>query len=136
MKRYAKMISAFLMSLAIVRPAGAQEMVQVKGSDTMVNLAHKMAEVYMQKNPGRFVSVTGGGSGTGIAGTINKTVDVANSSRDIKENEIANARKVGVDPVRTVIGMDCITVVVNGANGVDKLTVSQLGAIFRGEITN
>jgi phosphate transport system substrate-binding protein len=136
MNRYLRIIFGCLLSVGLIVPVGAQEMVQVKGSDTMVNLVQKMAEVYMQKNPGSYVAVTGGGSGTGIASTINKTCDIANASRDIKAKEVANAEKAGVNPVRTVVGMDCITVVVNENNTLDKLTVDQLGAIFRGEISN
>lgn len=102
----------------------------------MVNVVQRLAEVYMQNNPGKYIAVTGGGSGTGIAGLRNKTVDIGNASRDIRSQEIINSKARGVDPVRTVIGMDCITVVVNGANRVDRLTLGQLGAVFRGEITN
>ena len=102
----------------------------------MVNLVQRLAEVYMQKNPGEYVAVTGGGSGGGIAGLRNKTVDIGNASRDIKPKEMMDAMSQGVEPTRVVIGMDCITVVVNGGNKVDKLTSGQLGAIFRGEITN
>lgn len=136
MKRFIKIVAAFMLPFALATFSGAQDVIQIKGSDTIVNLAQRMAEVYMQKNPGKALSVTGGGSGTGIAALVNKTVDVANSSRDIKAKEILLAQNAGVNPVRTVIAMDCITVVVNEANRLDKLSVAQLGAIFRGEITN
>lgn len=136
MNKNIKVIVTSLLFLGIAVSARAKDIIQVKGSDTMVNLVQRMAEVYMEKNPGSYISVTGGGSGTGIAATINKTCDIANSSRDIKDTEFASAKKVGVEPVRTVVGMDCITVVVNESNRLDKLSISQLGAIFRGEIKN
>ncbi len=135
-RKTAKMLGVLILSVVVSLPALSQEMVQVRGSDTMVNVVQRMAEVYMQNNPGRYIAVTGGGSGTGIAAITNKTVDIANASRDIRQQEIIRARNSGVEPTRVVIGMDCITVVVNGDNNVDRLTVAQLGAIFRGEITN
>ncbi len=135
-RKIIKIAMAAVISAALSMPAYARDMVQVRGSDTMVNLVQRLAEVYMQNNPGEYVAVTGGGSGGGIAGLMNKTVDIGNASRDMQPKEITNALAKGVEPVRVVIGMDCITVVVNSGNKVDKLTSGQLGAIFRGEITN
>ncbi|MFA6636462.1 MAG: PstS family phosphate ABC transporter substrate-binding protein [Candidatus Omnitrophota bacterium] len=135
-KRTAKAFVTGIICLSVGFSAVAQDMVQIKGSDTLVNLVQRLAEVYMEKNPGKYLAVTGGGSGTGIAAIMNNTCDIANASRDIKPKEIMSAQKKGIEPVRTVVGLDCITVVVNQANKVDKLTVSQLGAIFRGEVSN
>ena len=67
--------------------------IQIKGSDTMVNLGQAWAEAYMEKNPGEFVAVTGGGSGTGIAALINSTCDIAETSRSMKKEEIQLAEK-------------------------------------------
>jgi len=67
---------------------GGGTYIQNKGSDTMVNLALAWAERYQQVKPAIRISVTGGGSGTGIASLINKTVDIANASREIKSEEI------------------------------------------------
>lgn len=131
-----RIMAAALLSLTLSAPGWAQNMVQVRGSDTMVNVVQRMAEVYMQNNPGRHIAVTGGGSGAGIAAITNRTIDIANASRDIRQQEIIRARTSGVEPTRVVIGMDCITVVVNAENSIDRLTTAQLGAIFRGEITN
>ncbi|MFI5237589.1 MAG: substrate-binding domain-containing protein, partial [Ignavibacteriales bacterium] len=69
----------------------AQTTISVKGSDTMVNLAQKWAEVYMQQNPNVSIQVTGGGSGTGVASLLNGTTDLANSSRELKESELETA---------------------------------------------
>jgi phosphate transport system substrate-binding protein len=135
-KRCAKIAMVVMLVAVMSVPAQAREMMQIKGSDTLVNLVQRLAEVYMENNPGMYIAVTGGGSGTGIAAIMNKTCDIANSSRDIKPKEVMSAMEKGVNPTKVVIGMDCITVVVNAANRVDKLTASQLGGIFRGEITN
>ena len=82
--------------------AQAQNMIQIKGSDSEVNLVQRLAEVFMQKNPGANIAVTGGGSGTGIAALINKTTDIANSSRDLSPKEEEEAKKAGVQPFRII----------------------------------
>jgi phosphate transport system substrate-binding protein len=110
--------------------------IQVKGSDTMVNLAQAWAEKYMQENPGDFVAVTGGGSGTGISSLISGTCDIANASRTIKEKEIALAKQRGINPFEIKVGLDGLAVVVNPKNPVTKLTIDQLAQIFTGKVTN
>ncbi|GAB6137521.1 PstS family phosphate ABC transporter substrate-binding protein [Halanaerobaculum tunisiense] len=110
--------------------------VQVKGSDTIVNLAQTLAEQYMEDNPNHSLSVTGGGSGTGIAALINDKVDIADASRAMKQSEIEQAENNGVDVNRYVIAMDGLSVIVNENSPVTDLTVDQIGAIYRGEITN
>ncbi len=107
-----------------------------KGSDTIVNLALAWAEYYQDMNSHIGISVTGGGSGTGIAALINNTVDIANASRQIKEEEIENAQENGVDPVEYVIAQDAIAVIVHVDNPIDTLTMAQVSAIFSGEIDN
>jgi phosphate transport system substrate-binding protein len=114
----------------------AADMIQVKGSDSEVNLVQRLAEVFMQKNPGANIAVTGGGSGTGIAALINKTTDIANSSRDLEPKEEEAAKKAGVNPFRVVFATDAVSVIVHPSNPVSKLTLPQLGKIFKGEITN
>lgn len=116
--------------------ASSKNSIQVKGSDTMVNLGQAWAEKYMEENAGSFVAVTGGGSGTGLSSLISGTCDIAMSSRNIKEKEIALANKKGIDPNEIKVGLDGLAVVVNPANPVDKLTVDQLAGIFTGKITN
>ena len=107
-----------------------------KGSDTMVNLALAWAEAYQQVEPEVDVSVTGGGSGTGIAALINGTVDLANASRRIKPEEVEEARANGVDPVEIVVARDAIAVIVHPANPVDHLTIAQISDIYSGAINN
>lgn len=110
--------------------------IQNKGSDTLVNLALAWAERYTSLHPEVQIAVTGGGSGTGIAALINGTVHIANSSRKIKPEEIAEARANGIEPVEHVVAADAIAVVVHPDNPVDRLTIPQLSAIFSGKITN
>jgi phosphate binding protein len=110
--------------------------IQNKGSDTIVNLALAWAERYQTEHPDISISVTGGGSGTGIAALINGTVDIANASRAITADEIKQAKANGVDPVQAVISRDAIAVVVNPQNPVRRLTLQQISDIYSGKINN
>ena len=110
--------------------------IENKGSDTIVNLALAWAEYYQAEYPDVRISVTGGGSGTGIAALINGTVDIANASRQIKTEEIDEAKSNGVDPVEFVIARDAIAVIVNPENPVSELTLQQISDIYSGKITN
>lgn len=110
--------------------------IQNKGSDTMVNLALAWAEQYQGEHPDISLSVTGGGSGTGIASLVNGTVDIANASRQIKTEEIDQAKANGVDPVEFVVARDAIAVIVNPENPVTQLTLRQISDIYSGKISN
>lgn len=107
-----------------------------KGSDTMVNLALAWAEAYQAAHGAVRLSVTGGGTGTGIAALINNTVDVANASRAIKTEEREKALANGIAPVEFVVARDAIAVIVHPDNPVARLTLAQVSALYRGEITN
>jgi phosphate transport system substrate-binding protein len=106
------------------------------GSDTMVNLALAWAEAYHAVHPEISVSVTGGGSGTGIAALVNGTVDIANASRAIKSEELANAEKQNLHPMEFVVARDAIAVVVHPSNPINQLTLEQISAIYSGKIDN
>lgn len=110
--------------------------IENKGSDTIVNLALAWAERYQAEHPEMRISVTGGGSGTGIAALINGTVDIANASRRIKEEEIQNAKANGVSPVEFTIARDAIAVIVNPQNPVSELTLQQISDIYSGMFNN
>ncbi len=114
----------------------AADTLQIKGSDTLINMVQRLAEVYMEKNPGNFIAVTGGGSGTGVAALINKKCDIADASRLMKQKEIDMAIAGGVTPKRVVIAIDGLSIITNANNPVDKLTFEQVGQIYRGEIKN
>ena len=110
--------------------------IENKGSDTIVNLALAWAERYQGEHPEVRISVTGGGSGTGLAALINGTVDIANASRQIKEEEIEQAQANGIQPVEHIIARDAIAVIVNPENPVSELTLQQISDIYSGKITN
>lgn len=111
--------------------------ITAKGSDTLVILAQKWAEVYMQQNSGTEIQVTGGGSGTGFAALQNKTTDLANASRPIKAKEVAACIKAfGARPTEYKVALDGLSVYVNGDNPVTELTIDQLDQIFTGKVTN
>jgi phosphate transport system substrate-binding protein len=114
----------------------AAQYIENKGSDTIVNLALAWAEKYQGDHPDVRISVTGGGSGTGIAALVNGTVGIANASRQIKDEEIAEAQSKGVDPVEHIIARDAIAVIVNPENPVSELTLQQISDIYSGKITN
>jgi len=110
--------------------------IENKGSDTIVNLALAWAEKYQGDHPDVRISVTGGGSGTGIAALINGTVDIANASRKIKEEETSAAQANGIQPVEHIIARDAIAVIVNPNNPVSELTLQQISDIYSGKYTN
>jgi phosphate transport system substrate-binding protein len=134
------LIVIFLISLAFFgckRKTEAEKVViTVKGSDTMVNLSQKWAEVYMQKNPNISIQVTGGGSGTGIAALLNGTTDIANSSRDIKDVEMDKAKSLGINPEQFEVALDGLAVIVHPNNKVNTLSLIQLSDIFTGKVSN
>ncbi len=117
-------------------PAAAPAYIQNKGSDTIVNLALAWAERYQAGHPEVRISVTGGGSGTGIAALINNTVDIANASRQITDQERAEAKKNGIEVQEHVVARDAIGVIVNPHNPVSQLTLQQVSDIFSGKINN
>src|SRR5215207_769698 len=110
--------------------------IENKGSDTIVNLALAWAERYQAEHPDIRISVTGGGSGTGIASLINGTVDIANASRKIKDEEVAEAQSNGIEPVEHIIARDAIAVIVHPENPVSQLTLQQISDIYSGKISN
>ncbi|MDD5455576.1 MAG: PstS family phosphate ABC transporter substrate-binding protein [Candidatus Margulisbacteria bacterium] len=110
--------------------------IQIKGSDTMVNLVQKLAEVYMQQNTKVSISVIGGGSGTGISALINQKTDICNSSRLIQPKELAQCKQKGIAVKEIIIAVDALSVIINASNPLNQLPMDKIGAIFRGEITN
>ncbi len=132
-----------IMALAIIgllaafaMAAPAKKMIQIKGSDTLVNLVQILAEEYMAKNPGTAIAVLGGGSGTGITGLINKTCDIADHSREWKQKEIDLAWEKGVSPRFFIVAVDGVSIIVNEKNPLVKLTMADVGAIYRGDVKN
>lgn len=115
---------------------GGGRAIQIKGSDTMVNLAQSWAEEFMKVHPDMTIAVTGGGSGTGIASLINKTTDIAECSRSMEPKEINLAKKNNVNPHEAAVAYDGIAIVVSQGNPINKLSIKQLSDIFSGKINN
>lgn len=129
-------VLVLIFGLLCGRNIQSQDFIQIKGSDTIVNLVQRLSEVYMEKNPNTAIAVTGGGSGVGIAALIANRVAIADASRPMKAKEKAFAKENGVIPYEIVIGIDGLSVIVNDKSPVKSLTIDQIGAIFRGEILN
>jgi phosphate transport system substrate-binding protein len=110
---------------------GQSTNIQNKGSDTMLQLAQAWSELYAKENPDVRVAVSGGGSGTGIAGLINGVVDIANCSRAIKAGEMEKVKtEHGVEAKQYIMGLDCLAVYVHKDNPLNEITIDQLGQIF------
>ncbi len=128
-----KVILGFL-ALALIACGGSERvsrtLIQNKGSDTLVNVAQAWAEAYAQINPNVAVAVTGGGSGTGIAALIGGSVDIANSSRSMKEEEFEMANGRGVVPNELIVGYDALAVYIHPDNPIDRFTLGQLADIY------
>ena len=111
--------------------------VTVKGSDTLVILAQKWAEIYMKKHPETKIQVTGGGSGIGFAALQNNTTDIADASRPIKAAERAACIKsFGKSPREYKVALDGLSVYVNANSKLEELNLDQLKDIFTGKVTN
>lgn len=121
--------------LGFAFPCQAEKVV-IEGSTTVLPIAQKTAEVFMQKNPSMDISVRGGGSSVGIASLIDGTCDIADSSRGIKDTEIEKATANGRDPVAHIVAMDGIAVIVHPSNSISALSKKQVKDIFTGKISD
>jgi phosphate transport system substrate-binding protein len=108
----------------------------IKGSTTVLPLAQGTLEAFMKKNPSVQISLSGGGSGEGIKALIDKTTDIATSSREIKKEEVALAKTKNVNPIANVVANDAIVPIVHPKNKVKNLSIDQLSQIYQGKITN
>lgn len=127
-------LASSLFACAGSAPARQSHALQIKGSDTMVNLGQAWAEAFAKKHPDLNLAVTGGGSGTGVAALINGTCEIAESSRDLEAKEIEKARSLGFEIRRQIVALDGIIVVVHPSNPVSALTMDELREIFLGNI--
>ncbi len=110
--------------------AEARELIQNKGSDTLVNVAQAWAEAYQKVTSDVAVAVTGGGSGTGIAAMINGTVDIANASRAMKQKEVDLAKSKGQNPIEHTVGFDALAVFLHKDNPAKSLQIGQLAEMY------
>jgi phosphate transport system substrate-binding protein len=137
MKNY-KLLPVILVMISLATATGfSQAKITVKGSDTMVILAQKWAELYMKGNPSATIQVTGGGSGVGITALINGTTDICNASRPMKQTEIEKLKaRYNTLGVQIPCAKDGITIFLNEANKVQELSIKQLSDIYQGKIRN
>ena len=136
MNKYVKQLMLIALCLLFGAGAAFAEKIVIKGSTTVLPIAQATLEAYMKANPGVNISLSGGGSGDGIKALIDKSTDIANSSREIKANEVALAKSKGVNPVTTVVAIDGIVPIVHPNNKVKNLSIDQLSQIYQGKITN
>ncbi len=137
MSRIARVFLLGVVFLAFLAgTAAAKENIIVNGSTTVLPISQATAEAYMKKNPNVNLSISGGGSGNGIKALIDKTTQIANSSRPLKKEEEALAQSKGVKPVSHTVAIDALTPIVHPSNPVNDLTVEQLSLIYQGKITN
>lgn len=129
--RTSRAVPIVLLTLACGGGEGSgRSVIQNTGSDTLLNVAQAWAERYREINPSVAVAVSGGGSGTGIAAMINGTVDIANSSRPMRESEIEAARAGGNDPVEHVVGYDALAIFLHPDNPIASISIPQLASIY------
>lgn len=114
----------------------AKETIVVNGSTTVLPIGQATAEAYMKKNPGVNLSISGGGSGNGIKALVDKTTQIAMSSRQMKKEEIELAKSKGINPVEHTVAIDALTPIVHPSNPVKDLSIEQLSLIYQGKIRN
>jgi phosphate transport system substrate-binding protein len=133
-----KILPIMLIMVIMASATGfSQAKITVKGSDTMVILAQKWAELYMKSNPAASIQVTGGGSGVGITALINGTTDICNASRPMKQTEIEKLKaRYNTLGVQIPCAKDGVTIFLNEGNKVQELTVKQLSDIYTAKIKN
>ena len=129
-------ITTVLFLLSIISISTFSQILKIKGSDTVLPLSQKEAETYMKKNISAKITVTGGGSGVGIAAFLDGSTDIAMASRKMKMSEKMKLQDAGKAYKEVVIANDALSVIVNPANKVSQLTREQLEGIFTGKITN
>jgi phosphate transport system substrate-binding protein len=129
---------AGFVSMAMIFSAGLAVAgnISINGSTTVLPIAQKVAEAYMKEHPDVAISISGGGSGNGIKALIDKTTDIANSSRTIKPEEAEQAKAKGANPVELIVAYDCIVPIVHPDNPLKDITLDQLKALYKGEIKN
>jgi phosphate transport system substrate-binding protein len=112
-------------------PAGSRAVIRIIGSDTMVNLLQAWAERYKHVTPAVQVQVAGGGSGVGIAGLIDRTVDIAAASREIRAAERERLSILdGAAPIELTVALDALAIYVHHANPAERISLTDLAEIY------
>lgn len=113
-----------------------RSVISIKGSDTVLPLVQREAEIYMLQDSVPSLEVTGGGSGVGIKALLESTTDIAMSSRALSTDEKISFKAAQIDIVQQPIAYDALAVVVHPSNPVKQLTREQIERIYTGRITN
>lgn len=130
-------LTILVLSVITIFPVFAGKSITIKGSDTMLILGQRWAEVYMNQNPGVVIQVTGGGSGVGIAALINGGTEICQASRPMKSSEIDKLKeRFNTKGVEIPVAMDGLSLYLNEENKVSELTLDQVKGIYTGQITN
>jgi phosphate transport system substrate-binding protein len=134
--------SIFIVSAAVIaaslfigcsRETGKK--VVIKGSTTVLPVTQKTAEAFRKIN-NVSITIEGSGSGNGIKALIDGTCDIANSSREMKPEELKSAKDKGKSVKEIALAVDMIVPVIHPSNGVNNITMAQLKAVYDGSITN
>jgi len=137
MKKLIAVLGILILSVTACLAVFAGKAITIKGSDTMVILGQRWAEIYMNQNPGAVIQVTGGGSGVGIAALINGSTDICEASRPIKPLEVDKLKeRFNTTGVEIPVARDGLAVYLNEENKITELTLDQLKGIYTGKITN
>lgn len=137
MMRRSLIIAALLAIASCAPPPADRQAITMKGSDTMVPLGQRWAEIYMKQHPEVAIQVTGGGSGTGIAALINGTTQICQASRPMKDEEKASVKQQrNNEAVEIPVALDALAVYLSKDNPIEHLDMEQVSRIFRGQVTN
>ncbi|MFW6366126.1 MAG: phosphate ABC transporter substrate-binding protein, partial [Spirochaetota bacterium] len=132
--------SIFLLAFIALTVSGCsrqeKEKVVIKGSTTVLPIAQKAQEAFLATHENITISLQGTGSGDGIKSIIEGTTDIANASRDMKDKEIESAKEAGREIESITVAHDILVPVVHPTNPVSEITIEQLNAMYKGEITN
>lgn len=129
-------IAVLLTSCAPSSPDATSNSLVIKGSDTEVQLVSNLAEAFAETHADLDLSVTGGGSATGIASLLNGEIDLANSSRPLSEEERAQATDRGLSVVEFILARDGLSVIVHPDNPIESLTMAQVASLYSGDATD
>jgi len=136
-KKFLSLATLGVLLLAGCAAPAEHQTITLKGSDTLLQVGQRWAEVYMNAHPDVTIQVTGGGSGTGIAALTDGTTNICQSSRPIKDSEKADIKaKRNLDVVETPVALDALAIYVNKENSIASLSIEEAGKIFRGEVTD
>lgn len=129
-------LSLILLTLVLGSCSRSQNTIKIKGSDTEVNLAVMLAEAFHTENSKMLVSISGGGSGLGIASLLNGTADIANSSRRINAEELELFHEMEIQLDSFIFAQDAVAFVVSDEIPLDSIHIKDLAKVLSGDYTN